>query len=96
MIDKEKLKAQLESLTAFIATHAHSVYKANMQDGITTLENSILARPPITEEDRSEVLVLFGQRAQLLDNISIFESSRDELKAELAKVESDNPITQIV
>lgn len=85
----DSIKAQLESVTTFLASLAYKAYTADLQVRATGVQNSILARPPITDEDRGAVLLLHGALGELKSNLSLFEELRDDLASELGKVQDE-------
>lgn len=81
------LKKQLGELEAFMQTGAYSSRQATLKVDLADVEQGILARPPLTEEDRTNVLMLYGRRDSLLTELSFFEESCATLKDRILDAE---------
>lgn len=92
--DLAKAKQQLESLNAFIATPAHTVYKDSLKDAIQIYTDHIDTCIPRNEDDRIHVIECHAKRDQARVGLTLFEDSRDLLEAAITKYEAENPVTQ--
>lgn len=92
----DNLQAQLAAIKAFIASPAYSSYLATIRADLRTVEDSIIARPPATQEDIADLLMLHGERSRLLEAEKFFEDARETLESRLEELESEQPKREIV
>lgn len=86
---KTELEEKLKTLTAFMGSELYKEYLIELEARAAGHRISILSRPPINDQERAEVLMLHGQLSEVCSD-TIFESMRNELKAEIDKcVESE-------
>jgi hypothetical protein len=96
-MDKANLEKQLTSIEEFMKTPAYSSYQFTIKTDIEGCEQSILAMPPDNQEAVARLMLLHGQRASLLTNLSIFEDSCAVLKAKLSDLaESEQASTATI
>lgn len=88
---KANLKQQLTQLQAFMATEAYSSRQTTLQIDIKGVKDAILSMPPITEVDRSNVLILHGRLVELENEFAFFKDSCVGLEAELLQAEELEP-----
>lgn len=89
--EREKFELELLNLDSFIESSAYSGWQSARDTEISQIEQRILSTPPITENDRSNVLMWFGELDAVKDMKKTFEDARVTLKAEIDKiVESEN------
>lgn len=89
--EHEKLELELLNLDSFISSSAYAGWQTARDTEIYQIEQRILSTPPITENDRSNVLMWFGELDTVRDMKKTFEDARVTLKAEIDKiVESEN------
>lgn len=82
-------KEQLAQLEAFMETAAYKSLQATLAEDLSDVRESILLRPPITDEDRSAVLILYGRMDELTSAVNFFEASRTHLKDLIAQAEDE-------
>ena len=96
-MDKLNLEKQLASIEEFMKTPAYSSYQFTIKTDIEGAEQSILAMPPDNQEAIARLMLLHGQRATLLTNLSIFEDSCAVLRAKLSDLaESEQESTATI
>lgn len=89
--EQEKLELELQELEIYMASSSYSGWQSARDTEISHIEQRILSTPPITENDRSNVLMWFGELDAVKDMKKTFEDARVTLKAEIDKiVESEN------
>lgn len=77
---RKNIQTQLETCEAFMKTTFFSSFKKTMQTNLDTLQNSILARAPISDSERSELLMLHGEKAAHESFLTFFEDTCANLK----------------
>lgn len=70
-------------------TSAYSSRQATLRVDLEDVNNAILERPPISDDERAQVLLLHGQRSALLDELSFFEDSCAKLKELILQAEDE-------
>lgn len=92
---KLELEAKVVALTEFMRSEVYRLYLVELEEWAAGLRASILMRPPLTDQERAEVLVLHGHLARVSSETTIFEGIRNTFKAELDKMaESDTLVAQ--
>lgn len=82
-------KEQLAQIEAYMQTAAYASQQDTLKGDLEAVKTAILLRPPVTDEDRSAVLILYGRLEELSDAVNFFEASRTHLKDLIAQAEDE-------
>ena len=86
-LSKQKLIRLLDQVETILASEFLGSFKLTITQDIADTEATILAIPPTDVQSVAEVNQLFGRRALLVQNLSLFETFRASLKEELANID---------
>ena len=91
-LSKQKLTRLLDQVETILTSEFIGSFRLTITQDIADVEASILAQPPTDAQSVADINQLFGRRALLLQNLSLFETFRTSLKEELANI--DEPTTE--
>lgn len=83
---KLNLEKQLREIEAFMQTDAYSSMQFSIKEDLAGIEQSIISTIPDTEANRSHVILLHGQRNELLQTLSQFEDAKSRLRHKLNEI----------
>ncbi len=83
---RQELQSQLDALTAFCASPVYARIVQGWNIELSGLEAAILQVAPTTPEVVAQLNQNYGKRESLLAQLDHFETLRDRLKTELAKI----------